>query len=215
MDGMETKRLARIIWDYMLLGHSLEKSDCIIVLGSHDVRVAERGAELLLQDYAPVLVLSGGLGNLTRGIWTRPEAMIFKDVALKMGVPENRIIVEDASSNTGENALFSMKLLAENNIFADKVILVQKPYMERRTLATFMKHYSKVRAFVTSPRISLDDYPNSEITFDDVVNIMVGDLQRIILYSSKGFQVHQDVPTEVMDAYEKLKEAGFTRHMVA
>ncbi|HCE44998.1 MAG TPA: hypothetical protein DET40_15770 [Lentisphaeria bacterium] len=211
---METRLLARIIWDYMLLGHSLEKSDCIIVLGSHDIRVAERGAELLLQDYAPLLVLSGGLGNLTRGIWTRPEAMIFKDVALRMGVPENRIIVEDTSSNTGENALFSMKLLAENNIFADTVILVQKPYMERRTFATFMKHYSKVRAFVTSPQISLEDYPNDEISFEDVVNIMVGDLQRIILYSAKGFQIPQDVPPEVMDAYGKLKEAGFTKNLV-
>ncbi len=214
MDDIEVRRSARTIWDYMLLGHTLEKSDCIIVLGSHDVRVAERGAELLLQDYAPLLVMSGGLGNLTRDVWTRPEARIFKDVALKMGVPENKIIVEDTSSNTGENALFSMKLLGENNIFADKVILVQKPYMERRTFATFKIHYPKVWVFVTSPQIPFDEYPNDEISFTDLVNIMVGDLQRIILYPAKGFQIHQDVPAEVLDAFEKLKAAGFTKNMI-
>lgn len=214
MDDSETRRLARIIWDYMLLGHTLEKADCIIVMGSHDTRVAQRGAELFLQGYAPILVMSGGLGNLTRGVWPKPEAHVFKDVAVKTGVPEKDIIIEDASSNTGENALFTMKLLGEKNIFTDKVILVQKPYMERRTFATFKKHYPKVWAYVTSPQIPFENYPNEEISFDDLVNIMVGDLQRIILYSLKGFQVHQDVPPEVMDAFEKLKSAGFTRHLI-
>ena len=39
---------ARTVWDYHHVGHALEKADCIIVLGSHDTRVAERGAEALL-----------------------------------------------------------------------------------------------------------------------------------------------------------------------
>ena len=43
-----------------------EPSDLILVLGSHDTRVAERGAELFLNNYAPLILFSGGLGNLTK-----------------------------------------------------------------------------------------------------------------------------------------------------
>lgn len=43
---------------------------------------------------------------------------------------------------------------------------------------------------------------------------MTGDLQRIKLYPARGFQIHQDIPVEVWDAYEKLIDAGFNEHMV-
>jgi hypothetical protein len=62
----ETIKLAKILWDYHHVNHELCKSDCIFVLGSHDLRVADRGAELYLQGWAPLLVFSGGLGNFTR-----------------------------------------------------------------------------------------------------------------------------------------------------
>jgi hypothetical protein len=38
---------------------------------------------------------------------------------------------------------------------------------------------------------------------------MVGDLQRIKIYPAKGFQVEQDIPGDVWEAYEKLLEMGF------
>lgn len=76
--------LAKKLWDYHHVNHSLEKSDCIFVLGSHDLRVAERGAELYLNGWAPILILSGGLGNLTEGVWDEPEADKFAHVAEKM-----------------------------------------------------------------------------------------------------------------------------------
>ena len=39
---------------------------------------------------------------------------------------------------------------------------------------------------------------------------MVGDLQRILLYAEKGWQVPQEVPAEVMEAYAGLVAAGYT-----
>lgn len=58
---------AEVIWDYHNLGQSLEgvKADFIFALGSHDLRVAERAAELYLAGHAPHVLLSGGLGNFT------------------------------------------------------------------------------------------------------------------------------------------------------
>ncbi len=52
----DTISLAKKIWDYHHMGHKLKKSDCILVLGSHDLRVAERGAEIFLQGWAPLLI---------------------------------------------------------------------------------------------------------------------------------------------------------------
>lgn len=41
---------------------------------------------------------------------------------------------------------------------------------------------------------------------------MVGDIQRIIEYPSKGFQTEQVISQKVIDAYEKLKVMGFNKH---
>jgi uncharacterized SAM-binding protein YcdF (DUF218 family) len=95
------------------------------------------------------------------------------------------------------------------------MILVQKPYMERRTLATFLKQWpgDKTEVFVTSPRISFEAYPTKEIPVERVIGIMVGDLYRIKDYPAKGFQVPQEIPAEVMTAAEELVRRGYTGHM--
>ncbi len=207
---------AKVIWNYHLLNHSLEKSDCIIVLGSHDLRVAVRGAKLFLEGLAPLLLFSGGLGNLTKDLWDEPEADKFANIALELGVPADKILVENKSTNTGENIRFSYNLLKEKNISPAKLILVQKPYMERRTFATFLKQWpvQKINIAVTSPRINFDEYPNDNIKLDEVINIMVGDLQRIKEYPSKGFQIYQEIPADVWKAYKKLVRLGFNKHLI-
>ena len=86
--------------------------------------------------------------------------------------------------------------------------------MERRTYATIKVHWPDNKIIVTSPPIDFDDYPNKEISKDDLINIMVGDLQRIKLYPEKGFQVYQEIPKDVLDAYEKLINLGFDKHII-
>ena len=210
----EIIRLAKILWDYHHMHHQPVKSDCILVLGSHDLRVAERGAELYLQGWAPLLVFSGGLGNLTQHIWTESEADQFARIAIKLGVPREAILIENRSTNTGENILFTRQLLEQHNIHPSSFILVQKPYMERRSYATFKKHWPDKKLVVTSPQISFEDYPTEEIPLERVINIMVGDLQRIKIYPDKGFQVAQEIPPEVWAAGLQLIEYGFNSHLV-
>jgi uncharacterized SAM-binding protein YcdF (DUF218 family) len=206
--------LTRLLWDYHHVNHSLKKSDCILALGSHDLRVAERAAELYLQEYAPLVIMSGGLGNFTKEMWTEKEADKFAAIAIKKGVPEDSILVENKSTNTGENILFTQKLLKEKGLDLQSFIVVQKPYMERRSYATFKKHWPDKNLMVTSPQISFKDYPTDEIPLEKVINIMVGDLQRIKLYPEKGFQIFQDIPPEVWNAYQKLVAAGFDKHLM-
>jgi uncharacterized SAM-binding protein YcdF (DUF218 family) len=208
------ERLARRVWDYHHVNHVLAPAECILVLGSHDTRVAERGAELFLAGWAPLVVFSGNLGSLTSDIWDRPEAEIFADVAAAMGVPRERMLIEARSTNTGENVELCRRLLAERGLLPHKAIAVQKPYMERRTLATFQARWPELDVIVTSPQISFDDYPNEVVSREEVVHIMVGDLQRLILYGEKGWSVPQQIPPEVMDAYERLVAAGYTGRLV-
>lgn len=210
----EVLELAQVIWDYHHLHHTMAKADCILALGSHDLRVANRAAELYLEGWAPLLIVSGGLGNVTKGVWTVPEADQFAAIAVKMGVPEENILIENQSTNTGENILFTDQLLKERGLHPENFIVVQKPYMERRSYATFKKHWPGKNLLVTSPQISFMDYPNEEIPMERVIHIMVGDLQRIKEYPALGFQVEQAIPDKVWENYERLVSMGFTHHLI-
>jgi uncharacterized SAM-binding protein YcdF (DUF218 family) len=210
--------LAEKIWDYHHLDHQLAHADAILVLCSHDKVVAARGAELFLQGWAPLLIFAGGLGAITRRLWHEPEADQFAGIAIEMGVPRDRILVENTSTNTGENILFTKQLLAEKGLDPQTFIVVQKPYMERRSYATFRKVWPEKQVRVTSPRVSFDDYlrrySHDTLSPDDVIGIMVGDLQRIRLYPAKGFQIHQDIPDDVWRAYEALVNAGYDKYLL-
>ncbi|MEO5908204.1 MAG: YdcF family protein [Ginsengibacter sp.] len=210
----EIKRLGKLLWNYHLMNLELVKSDCILALGSHDLRVADRTAELYLQGFAPLVIMSGGLGNFTREIWSEKEADKFAAIAIQKGVPADNILIENNSTNTGENILFTQRLLREKGLDPQSFIVVQKPYMERRTYATFKKHWPGKSLTVTSPQISFEEYPTSEIPMERVIDIMVGDLQRIKFYPEKGFQIYQEIPKEIWTAYERLIQLGFDKHLM-
>ncbi len=210
----EVEKLARQLWDYHHINHQLAKSGCILALGSHDLRVAHRAAELYLEGWAPLVVMSGGFGNFTQDMWTETEADKFAAIAMQRGVHAGAILIENKSTNTGENILFTQQLLKQNGLDPQDFIVVQKPYMERRSYATFKKHWPDKNLLVTSPQIPFDEYATDEIPLEKVINIMVGDLQRIKLYPAKGFQIYQHIPIHILDIYERLVALGFDQHLV-
>lgn len=214
----EIRESAERLWDYHHMNHRLERAEVILVLCSHDTAVAKRGAALYLEGWAPLLVFSGGLGVITKNLWREPEAELFAQVARGMGVPDTAILVETRSTNTGENVRFTRELLAARGPEPQSLILVQKPYMERRAYATFKRYWPEPRVFVTSPQVSLEEYlrgySNSALTEDDVVGIMVGDLQRLRVYPEKGFQIPQEIPADVWAAYEELVRAGYDKYLI-
>ena len=212
------RALAKVLWDYHRLQHELMPSDAVLVLCSHDLRVAERGAELFLEGWAPLLIFSGGLGSITRALMTTPEADQFAEIARRMGVPADRILIENKSTNTGENVRFTRALLEAQGLAPRTFIVVQKPYMERRSYATFRRVWPEPQVRVTSPQVSMDEYlsaySHGSLSAQDVISIMVGDLQRIRLYAERGFQIPQDIPDDVWAAYEELVRAGYDQRLV-
>jgi hypothetical protein len=91
----EALHLAEVLWEYHYLKGPLEKSDCIVGLGSYDLRVAERCADLYFEKWAPLIIFSGYLGNWTKRMWHRSEAEIFAEHAIARGVPANKIVLSD------------------------------------------------------------------------------------------------------------------------
>ncbi|XP_064420279.1 uncharacterized protein SCO4629-like [Latimeria chalumnae] len=204
---------ARALWNYLRLGHHLIKSDVVIGLGCHDIRVAERVARLYLEGWAPWILFTGYLGNHTLGVWHRPEAEVFADVAVKMGVPADRILLERRATNTGENIRFSYQVLIEHSIPVGKIILVQQPFMERRILATFLRQWpgdkENTQVIVTSPQMDPCDYPNQHVgNMADLIGYMLAVLERIRDYPKKGFQVEQEITPEALNSYQQLLQAG-------
>ena len=212
-ESNSTDALARTLWDYMLLGHELVPGDLILVLGSNDLRVAEHAAGLFVRGLAPLMVCSGNVGRLTAGRLTKSEAETFADVAVAKGVPMDAILLETRSTNTGENVVFSRDLLEARGIHPRRIILVQKPYMERRAYATFLRRWPGPEVRVTSPPIPFDDYFTPDLPRDLVINILVGDVQRTRVYAERGFQVFQPMPDEVWAAFTELVARGYTSHL--
>jgi uncharacterized SAM-binding protein YcdF (DUF218 family) len=206
---------AQVLWDYMKLNQPLQKADCLLVMGSHDLRVAEYGAKLYLDGWASLMVCSGGLGNQTRNLWDETEARKFSQIAHQMGVSIEKILLEEESTNTGENIIFSHRLLQRKSIDPSSFLLVNKPYMERRALATFQKLWQGKESRVSSPPLTMKKYPNNEISMEEMINIMVGDFQRILVYPQKGFQIEQPVGKKVLQAYESLVANGWNKNLIS
>lgn len=217
MDAVE--KAAQTLWNYMKLGGRPQNADLLLVLGSIDERVAGWAAELSLRYNYSCVMFSGGIaheGDLLAKSWEGSEAQHFYKVFLASGGCAERVILEEQAQNTGQNVLFSYKLLHEQGFGATirKVQLVTKPYMERRAMATFACQWPVPQPsfFVTSPNLTFKNYPNDQQPYEKLLNIMVGDMQRIIDYPSRGWQIEQKIPKSVMEAYNLLASAGHTEH---
>lgn len=210
----ETIHHSQVLWDYHAMSSPVKTADCILVLGSHDVRPAEHAAKLYHEGKSALVICSGGYGKVTRDIWNEPESVHFKRILLTHGVPDKSILVEDKATNTGENFTLAKDLVSRLGISISTGIIVTKPYMGRRAFATGNKQWPGVAWQVSGPDVSLGKYPNEEVSLEQTINLMVGDLQRIAIYPSKGFQIQQDIPEEVWASYRFLVDAGFDKFVI-
>src|SRR3989344_4401786 len=136
---MATDKNARILWDFLKVGDTLEKADVIEVLGSFDLRIPERGSKIILKDLADFMVMAGYKGRLTPADWTDGEAVKFAETARLNGVSPGKILIEKRSINTRENLLFSWQLLLQKGISPKKVIIISQPFMQKRIQALVTK----------------------------------------------------------------------------
>ncbi len=213
----EVLELARRIWDFLVLGHEPIPGDVIVALGTNDLRVAEFAADLFHRGFGGWLVCSGAIahqGDLLATPWDRTEAEMYAETAIGRGVPADRILLEPCAHNTAENLRYSRELLAASSIRPRNIVLAVKPFMQRRTWAAMAVEWPEMPATLASPRMTLDEYFTEELTPAKIINIMMGDLQRVWVYGKKGWAAPQRIPAEVRQAFDRLAELGFTQHLI-
>ncbi|MFF2812720.1 YdcF family protein [Streptomyces sp. NPDC058000] len=205
---------AKLIWDFHLMGHAPRPCSAAIGFGSHDLGVATRAAELYRAGLFPVVVFSGGNSPTTVARFPRGEAVHYREHARGLGVPDEAILVEPRAGNTGQNVTLSREVLHEAGIAVASLLLICKPYMERRVYATCRRLWPEVEVVCASEPLAFDDYVKSIGDERLVIDMVVGDLQRVIRYPDLGFAIGQDVPDDVHAAYERLLRAGFDSRLL-
>lgn len=205
---------AETLWDYHDLHHEARPTDAAIGLGSHDLSVAVYAAELYHRGMFPLIVFSGANAPTTVEVFPRGEAVHYAEHARSLGVPDNAIVVEPEATNTAENIENSREVLAARGIDPRSVTLVSRPYQQRRAYATFRKLWPEPEVICQSLPVSLGDYLEQIGDADRVLNMLVGDTQRITEYARRGFAIEQTMPTEVTDAYRRLVSHGYTARLI-
>lgn len=204
---------ARVIYDYHFLRDSARPADYIVALGTNDLRVAEHAAHLFHQGFARSIVCTGGVahqGDLLATAWPQAEALMYRDVLLDRGIPEQAIIVEPRATNTAENFRFTRGLIPK----ATSILVAVKPFMQRRARATIEVEWPGIAHSLSSPDLTLDQYFTPELPPDRIIHILMGDLQRLWIYGRKGWSTPQHFPAEVVDAFHQLAREGWTQHLV-
>ncbi|MGK5693400.1 YdcF family protein [Streptomyces sp. URMC 128] len=205
---------ARRVWDYHQMGHSPRPCSVAIGLGSHDLGVADRAVDLYKRGMAPLLLFTGATSPTTRERMPRGEAVHYRERAVELGVPSSDVLVEPRARNTGENIRFSRELLEEAGVEVSSVLLISKPYEERRAYATARKLWPGVEVVSASSPMTLDEYVDSIGDARLVIDMLVGALQRLMVYPEQGFMISQPLPADVIEAYERLCQAGFTSRLL-
>ena len=103
-------------------------------------------------------------------------------------------------------------MLNQENILHASGIIVQKPFMLRRAIATARFLFPAIRWTASCETITVIKY--LQRFGAKFINIIVGDTQRIILYPHLGYFADQEVPVEVVDAMNLLIDSGYTGHLV-
>ncbi|MFG2992769.1 YdcF family protein [Streptomyces sp. NPDC048257] len=206
---------AEQLWDFQQMHHEPRPCSVSIGLGSHDLGVAEVTADLYRRGMMPLIVFTGATSRTTRERMPRGEAEHYRERAVKLGVPDHAILVEPQARNTGENIRFSRSLLAGQGVLVDSVLLISKPYEERRAYATARKLWPEVEIVSASAPMTLAEYVDSIQDPRLVLDMLVGAQQRLLIYPGQDFMIHQDVPLGVSAAFERLCVAGFTSRLMS
>lgn len=203
-----------LLWDYHDMHHGLHRCDVGIGLGSHDPGVAIYIAELFHRAMFPLIVFTGANAPTTVDRFPRGEAIHYREHAIELSVPREAIRVEPAATNTGQNIQFTRWMLADEGVDVSSILLISRPYQQRRAFATCRKIWPEVEVICASRPLPLDEYIASIGDTKRVINMLVGDTQRITEYAKYGFAIEQEIPPQVQAAYQRLIDAGFTDRLI-
>ena len=215
----------------------IKKVDVLVLLGNSIPYTIKCAVEAYRNNLCDRILINGGIGHSTEmlrdqirkdekfnliEVEDRAEADIFFDIMTKVyNIPCNKIIVENQSTNCGDNALKAVALLNKLHITYNSLLLIQDPTMQLRTCASFLKYIDnkKVKLINYSPFIPVmdNDLKLTNTDIDGIWNeqryleLIMGEIPRLkddvngYGPSGKNFIAHVHVPIEIEEHYNKLK----------
>jgi len=153
-------RIIKDISDFIFIEDKPEPCDIIFLPGGAHAEVPEKGAEVFLADYAPIIMPAGRYAINTKafaGVQSKAdiycgdyekECDFYKDVLIACGVPEDAIICEDRSTFTKMNAVNSRKLTSKLGIRVDRAIICCKSFHARRCLMYYSYAFPETEFFI-------------------------------------------------------------------
>jgi len=207
--------LAEGLWKYLRLGQEVRDAECLLVFGGHDLGVAHRAVELYRRDAAPLILISGGAKNVPTGSSFETEADAIADVVHQGGVPEECVLKERIATNTSENFWLSAELLRDHDLDFERFLVVQKPYTEKRTLATARRRWPAKNVRVTSEVKEFDKYCAGEIPVRRILSMLAGEVIRLDNYARSGLvDIDEPVPPALIADAHELQEHGFNARAI-
>jgi hypothetical protein len=211
-----TLNACEILWSFNCIEVLIDSPDVIILLGSNDLSVANV-ANALAQRYPNLSVLcSGGtahVADLLATGWNEPEGAVFARRLAELGVNRQRLLVESKALNTAENIRFARELLGTRQIIVKSAYLVQKPFMCLRALLTARKEWPGIEFGVRHRKVGFGAY-FAEVANTSLIDILVGDTERVMRYPELGYFDPIPIPPAVDDAFALLVSKGYTRHCI-
>lgn len=125
------------------IGHALAvtdplaKADAIVAISGDTGPRIVAAVDLWKQGYAGVIVFSGGSQDPS----SAPSAELMKREAVRLGVPEEHILLEPEAATTEQNARRVAELMSESGLRS--AILVTSPYHQRRAAMHFSREFSR------------------------------------------------------------------------
>ena len=180
---MNQKEIKKIT-EYIFLESNPQKSDIALVFGTRHQEAINRVYELYQNKFINKILVSGGINRVTG----KNEAFEICRKLMNLGIEQRDIVLEDQSTNSLENVLFSKKVIDEkfgfNNI--KKIIAVVKHYHSRRALMTLKKYFPKtIKLIPVTYEIygfTKDNWSANEIGREKVIS----EWKKIRIYLNKG-----------------------------
>jgi hypothetical protein len=192
------------LWNYLVVSDPPATADVIFVFGSQDLRVADWAAELFLDNHAPTILVTGSYGRMTRGVFEKPEALIFRDRLVRSGIPNNAVICEPRATNTLENVRYGLMVLRHRGVNIRSALLVAKGFVTRRCVATFAAEQPEIVVRACPPTTRLED--SIDRTPKEFIARLVAELDRLEYYGSKGDIVRGPIPRNVQAAAMRIRK---------
>ncbi len=159
-----------------------QPSDLIFVYGSKNLSRIEKAVELWKQKLASRILITGRSPLYQE---SEPEAVIFKNHAIQLGVPEDKIILEPEAISYADNVRRSLNLMDKLGVnYQQGIIQITAWFGQRRAWSHMMKYLPepiplyRVNAPIQSPELRQESWYQNEsgikLIFNEFVKMRMG-----------------------------------------